>query len=469
MFKWFSGMLNAPMKFLGMLDKPSERGGVIIKLGLMLYDAYTKNQGTVPVHNFRRRKSALVEFPQLNPDAVCTATYYDGAMHTPERICMELISDAQAASSKARAINYLCAESATGGEVTLYDEISGEQYNVRPQIVINAAGPWIDFANQALGQKTRFIGGTKGSHLVLDYPELRTWIGENEFFFENHDGRIVLIYPLLDKVMIGTSDIRLDDPDQARCTDEEINYFFGMVQRVFPQAKLDRSQIVFQFAGVRPLPASDANTTGQISRDHSIRVVEPDNGIDFPVYNLIGGKWTTFRAFSEQAADQILARLGQTRVTNTRNTAIGGGANYPQDSMAKSAWVARVQQETGLSADQITTLFDRYGTRSELIAQTIVDSADSVGDSVAAQSLVHKPDYYRGEITFLAQQEQVAHLDDLILRRSMLGILGQLTPELLAELVDILGDTLSWTSDQQQAEIRRTYALLKDHHGVDFS
>jgi len=323
-FKWFSGLFNAPMKFLGMLDKPSERGGVIIKLGLMMYDAYTKEQGTVPVHKFRGRGEALSQFPTMNPDVVCAATYYDGAMHTPERICLELLLDAEAASSQARAMNYMRAESATGGEVTLHDEISGEQYTVRPQIVINAAGPWIDFTNRALGQETRFIGGTKGSHLVLDYPQLREWIGENEFFFENHDGRIVLIYPLLDKVMIGTSDIRIDDPDEARCTDEEIDYFFGMIRRVFPEAKLDRSQIVFQFAGVRPLPASDANSTGQISRDHSTRVVEPSDGIDFPVYNLIGGKWTTFRAFSEQVADQILARLGQDRSTTTRDTAIGG-------------------------------------------------------------------------------------------------------------------------------------------------
>jgi len=270
-----------------------------------MYDAYTKNQGTVPAHTYRGRTAALTEFPALNSDIVCTATYYDGAMHTPERICMELVVDGEAAHAGAKAINYVRAESANGNTVTLCDEISGERYTVQPEIVINAAGPWIDFANRALGQETRFIGGTKGSHLVLDHPQLREWIGENEFFFENHDGRVVLIYPLLDKVLIGTSDIRIDDPEEARCTDEEIDYFFEMLERVFPEAKVDRSQIVFQFAGVRPLPSSDANSTGQISRDHSTRIIEPDEKISFPIYNLIGGKWTTFRAFSEQVADKI--------------------------------------------------------------------------------------------------------------------------------------------------------------------
>src|SRR5688572_19186050 len=47
-FKWFAGLLNAPLKFLGLLDQPSERGAVLIKLGLMLYDAFTRRSGTVP-------------------------------------------------------------------------------------------------------------------------------------------------------------------------------------------------------------------------------------------------------------------------------------------------------------------------------------------------------------------------------------------------------------------------------------
>jgi len=140
-------------------------------------------------------------------------------------------------------------------------------------------------------------------------------------------------------------------------------------------------------------------------------------------------------------------------------------ANYPQDETAKVAWITRVQQETGLAADQVATLFERYGTRSELIARAIADSADSA----AAQPLIHRPDYYQGEIVFLAQQEQVVHLDDLILRRSMLGMLGQLTPELLDELAGILDQALSWSSGQQQAEVQRVHDLLKDRHGVDFS
>src|SRR5436190_19426554 len=82
-FKRFSGLLNAPMKFFKMLDKPSERGSLIIKLGLMMYDAYTSAQGghrVVPKHQFLSRNKSLAKWKHLNPEVINTAIYYDGAI-----------------------------------------------------------------------------------------------------------------------------------------------------------------------------------------------------------------------------------------------------------------------------------------------------------------------------------------------------------------------------------------------------
>jgi glycerol-3-phosphate dehydrogenase len=203
-FKWTSGLLNAPLKFLNLLDRPSERGAIIIKMGLMMYDAYTRAQGTVPQHDFAFRAESLTKTPQLSPDILCTATYYDAMMPSPERICIDLLRDAQMDNEHAYALNYMRVGQAKGDTVELHDEVSGETIVVKPKIVVNAAGPWIDFANETMGQTTRLIGGTKGSHLVLDHPELRDAINGREFFFENADGRIVLIYPFLDRVMVGT-------------------------------------------------------------------------------------------------------------------------------------------------------------------------------------------------------------------------------------------------------------------------
>ncbi|MBZ0275570.1 MAG: FAD-dependent oxidoreductase, partial [Anaerolineae bacterium] len=190
MFKWFSGILNAPLKFLGLRDKPGERGAIIIKLGLMMYDFFARSYRTMPTHTFRLSASSLMQRPQINHDVIATATYYDAWMPYPERICMELILDSEALSADARALNYVSLQQGKGDTVTLKDELTGEMYAVKPKIVVNAAGPWIDFTNQTMGHTTKFIGGTKGSHLILNHPELHAATQGNEMFFENKDGRI---------------------------------------------------------------------------------------------------------------------------------------------------------------------------------------------------------------------------------------------------------------------------------------
>src|SRR5215204_1357156 len=101
-FKRLSGLLNAPLKFLRMLDKPSERGALVIKLGLMMYDAYTSAQGgqrVVPKHQFLSRKKSLSKWEHLSPDVINTAVYYDGAILQPERLAVEILLDAESENS----------------------------------------------------------------------------------------------------------------------------------------------------------------------------------------------------------------------------------------------------------------------------------------------------------------------------------------------------------------------------------
>jgi glycerol-3-phosphate dehydrogenase len=438
-FKFWSGLLNAPLKFMGWLDKPSERGAFIIKVGLMLYDAFTRGQGTVPPHRFEGRAASHKRFPHLHPDVRYTATYYDGSILSPERYTVELILDAEAEGAHARALNYVSFAGVEGNTVILRDELNSQTFKLQPELIINAAGPWIDRVNTGLGIADRYIGGTKGSHLVLDHPELRAAIGENEFFFENKDGRIVLIFPLLDKVIIGTSDIPIENPDEARCTDEEVDYFFGMIGRVFPDIKLEHEQIVFQFSGVRPLEYSHAKTTGQITRDHSIK---EDKLGDIPVYSLVGGKWTSYRAFSEQTTDKALDFLGKTRSGDTKQLPIGGGRDY---TAMKNLSECNAQ------------LFARYGSRCR-----DVDAYQAGDDS----PLEHYPEMTCREAAFLTENEKVTHLDDLILRRSLMAYLGQLNRPLVDELAGIVAEVLGWNNEQKNAEVARTLDILRDLHGV---
>jgi glycerol-3-phosphate dehydrogenase len=262
----------------------------------------------------------------------------------------------------------------------------------------------------------------------------------------------------MDKVLVGTSDIRIEDPSEARCTQEEIDYFLTMIEKVFPQIKVAASDIVFTFSGVRPLPSSASSLTGQISRDHKIDAIEPGGQIHFPILCLIGGKWTSFRAFSEEVTNVVLERLGLERLVTTEHLAIGGGKGYPRDENAREALLTARGEETALPRQRLITLFERYGTRFKEVASFI----DAGRDEVLSQHA----DYSQREIAFLVREEKIVHLDDLVLRRSLIAMLGELTPELLDELAQIVGESLGWSDEEVLAEVQRTAAILQDKHAV---
>ncbi len=459
-FRWFSGLLNAPLKFANLLDRPGERGALVIKIGLTLYDFLARRERAMPKHDFRLRAAALRAYPRLNPAIICLASYYDAWMPSPERICLEMALDAEALTTDCRALSYCSVIAGQGDAVTLRDELSGETYNLKPKVVLNAAGPWIDFVNDGLrASGQRFIGGAKGSHLVLDNPDLLEATGDSEFFFENDDGRIVLILPFFNRVLIGTTDIRIDDPDQALASDDEIEYLLAMVKRVFPGIEVDRSQVLFTFSGVRPLPYSEGGATGSISRDHSIRSIMPTNERPYPIHSLIGGKWTTFRAFAEEATDLALRDLGRARRQSTADLAIGGGRDYPRGDAALAQWLNDLARKCELPGARLLELFERYGTRAEAIAAFVSSKGD--------QPLRQHPRYSRSEIEFILREEKVERLDDLLLRRTSIAMLGELNREFMQELADICADVLAWSARRKEAEMQRAVELLRLKHRVE--
>ena len=457
-FSWADGLFSALGKFLGFAVRTSERGALLFKIGLSLYDLLAGNQAVLPPHQFKSRHLSLAARPQLHPGIVCTATYYDAWISYPERLCLELVLEAESQCSGAYALNYARPKGAKAGTVVLEDEISGRTVEVQPQVVVNASGAWIDFTNRALERQTQYIGGTKGSHIVLDHSELLAATRGQMLYFSNADGRICLFYPFYGKVIAGSTDIPVTDPQTAMCEQDEVDYILESLRQVFPAVQVDRSNIVYRFCGVRPLPRSDSATPGEISRDHSCAVIPPGDGIDFPVYSLIGGKWTTFRAFGEQVADKILHHLARPRLTSSTDLPIGGGKGYPQAAAEKSAWLASLERKTRLPIGRLTALLDRYGTRAEGVAQFISAAPD--------QPLGSLPEYSRREIQFMASQESIVHLDDLILRRTIMALLGQLSLELLEELAGVLAPELEWSQERSQQEIERAVKLLREVHGV---
>ncbi len=445
LFSWLAGLIKSPLVFLGLPVKPGGRGVLIAKLGLWFYDFVTRKNRRTPTHFFMSRNKALREIPGLNPGIVATATYWDAWITQAERLCIEMISDARTANPSCRALNYVSVAGADGDTVTLREETTGQTVAVRPQIVINATGAWVDRANAALGLDTKLMGPTKGSHLVVDCPELYEALGDRMVYYEHKDGRICIVFRFLDKVIMGSTDIRIDDPDAAQCGDDEIEYMMTTLGGMFPELPLKREHIVATYCGARPLPAADSNTTGRVSRDHSIEAFEPEGGRAFPILCLVGGKWTTFRALAEQTADQVLSRLGRPRRTSTEQVAIGGGKDYPQDEAERRRWVERVASDTGLSTDRMAILLSRYGTAAEAFARRATPESET--------PLTSLPEYTVGEIEHIVATECVEHLPDLIWRRSLIALLGRASPEAIDELAEIAARTLDWDQARKEREI----------------
>jgi len=459
-FSTFSGITAAPLRFLTHKQSTTtERGALLIKVGLVLYDSFSRDGGSVPRHQFHGRRKSLADQPALNPNLKYTATYYDAAMNNPERLGLDVLLDGVVAGG--RSANYVeaigAAKSAEGaGGVLVRDRLSGEEFVLTADVIVNTTGPWTDLTNDALGTPSKFMGGTKGSHIVLDNPELLAATKGRELFFENDDGRIVLICPIKGRVLVGTTDVDADPRDPMIETDDDTEYFFKLVSQIFPGVVVNRSQIIFTYAGIRPLPRHDDETPGFVSRDYRI---EKGSFGGSPLLSLVGGKWTTFRAFGEHMTNDVLALLKRERTTFTTTMAIGGGAGFPTSETARNAWIHA--HATNVNRSRVAQLLTRYGTRA-----TDVIAAISAG----VDAPLRTTDLYTtAELGYLAQSESVVHLDDVLLRRTDLAFTGAVTSELIEEFATVIGESLGWTPERRAHEIDATRSLLTTLHGIVFA
>lgn len=459
-FDIFSGLGNGIVRFLGLSRRPSRRGAIAIKAGLGIYDFLTRKRALMPRHQFRGRRTTLQKWPALNPDIKSSATYFDAWVSHPERLGIELLQDGLASNNVARALNYAELRRDAGGGYVLEDRIGGATLLLKPGLIINATGGWIDIANETLfpplARPAPLMGGTKGSHLIVDNSDLYDALAGHMIYYENEDGRICILFPYLGKALVGSTDIRVDDPETVRCEADERDYILQSLAFVLPDIAIRPEEIVFQFSGVRPLPASNDSFTGRIPRDHFCTVLEPGDG-GAPVLCMIGGKWTTFRSFGEMAADTALEKLGKVRRLATADRPIGGGRGFPANA---AIWLSQLAARTGLSSERIATLFSRYGTDAEAVADFIVGGIDA--------PLPHDG-YSMRELQFLIETEAVEHLDDLLLRRTTLAISGELSLDMVDAALDGLAREKRWIPARCASERTRFLTLLSERHGVNES
>ncbi|MEM9707381.1 MAG: glycerol-3-phosphate dehydrogenase/oxidase [Pseudomonadota bacterium] len=446
MFSWLKGIGAALRTLFGSTTAPRSRGAVLIEIGLAMYDFYGRRHRVMPKHRFWSRSRAKKELPALTDKAVAAGTYYDAMITAPERLVMELVQDGLRAQNASAALTYSQVEAADGAHVRVIDAADAAHI-FAPKIVVNAAGPWIDQVNASLGASTELIGGTKGSHIIVDNPDLVAMLDGRMIYYEANDGRICLVFDYLGKALIGSTDIRADDPDDVVCDDDEIAYFLESLAELLPDIPVSRDQIVYTYSGIRPLPAMHDKAVGLISRDHSAPVHEPDDMRPFPIISLVGGKWTTFRGFSEEVADLILARMDMSRRVSTRELAIGGGADHPDNSDDWSRAFA--------DPDRARTLLARYGTTAREILIAEDGNPRMLGNAL---------DYSEQEVAWIAAHEQVVHLLDIIIRRTQIAISGALNLAGLKEIGAVTGKTLGWDEARIAEEISATQTVLSQTH-----
>ncbi|MGP4753918.1 glycerol-3-phosphate dehydrogenase/oxidase [Agrobacterium pusense] len=454
-YSLFGGILPSVKRFLRLNATINDRGAIITGIGLRLYDLFGRHFRTMPNHLMLSKSSIRSLMPELTGRAVAAGIYYEARITHAERLGLELLLDGLHDNSGSQALNYVAPSGKGGGEIVLTDTLHGAVATVTADIVINAGGAWIDAINGRLGVASAHMGGYKGSHLIVRNKRLYDALGGRMVYFGSSDGRVNLLYPFMGNVLVGSTDIPINDPDAVICEETETEYLSRVTREVFPDIEIRADEIVMTYSGVRPLPRAEGVDPGAVTRDHSIvRDLMPDGRT--PIYSLIGGKWTTYRGFSEEVTDLVLNLLHRKRVRSTRDLPIGGGLGFPTDAAGVQRFNDELTQITG-SPDRAGDLFERYGTRSKAIA-------GEEGD-VPLQSL---PSYGRSELSWICRNEAVGRLSDLLFRRMDIALSGRLSAGVITEAAEIAAAALEWTAERRQNEIDATFQVCHAH-GISIS
>lgn len=444
MQSWLGGIVPSAMRFLGLKAKIRDRGAVITEAGLRIYDFYNRKVRALPDHRFFGRKRLRAAYPGFDRRIMAAGLYYEGRITHAERLGLELVMDGIATNPGSALRTYCRAQAKVDGTLRLIDQITGETHDVSADVIINAGGAWIDKVNADLGITSGHMGGSKGSHLILDNQELHDALDGRMIYFGTADGRVNLVYPFFGNVLLGSTDIPVKDPDEAVCSEQETDYLLGVVREVFPDIRLTRGHIKLTYCGVRPLPRSEGVDIGSVSRDHAVAEDLFPAG-NRPVLSLIGGKWTTFRAFSEQVTDRVLGLLGKDRKRSTEDLAIGGGQGFPTSEQDQRLWAQNLASRCGLDETRTAELLARYGTRAEQVANFIARGNDRPLRSLRG--------YSAREILYLSGEEPMRRLADLLLRRTAIAMEGLLTPDVIGETAGIVAEAQGWDDARTAAEV----------------
>jgi glycerol-3-phosphate dehydrogenase len=449
--------LVRPLAMLIPIYDGARRGRLTIRAGMVAYDLLSFDKSLAP-HRMLSPDETLLRAPGLAPEGLRGASlYYDAQIEYAERLVLENALSAREHGALvltyARVEELILEEGAVCG-VRFTDTLEGCSYTARASVIINVAGPWVDeILAQLDAPAPRLIGGTKGSHLVVEH-----FAGApvDALYSEaNADGRPFFIIPWNNLYLIGTTDLRYDgDLNHVEATEAEIDYLLNETNRLIPSARLTRAEILYTYSGVRPLAYSENDAEQGITRRHFIYDHAPQlKGF----LSIVGGKLTTYRSLSEEAVNLLFKKLGRKPVRCPTAIKPLPGA-VVEDSQSFETFSERFANDSPLSSTVNERLLRVYGTRASILLKLVA------ADSSLAEFFSPETAGIGAEVLMSFRQEMAQTLADCLLRRTLAGMGASVGLGADLAAARVARKYLNWSEERAEREITAYREYIKRFH-----
>ena len=444
-----------PCGFIFPVYKSSRRGVFAINVGMWLYDGLSLFRSP-KMHRSLSKKDIVKEEPMLNRNEFRGASLYYDCATDDARLTLETLLDAEAhgavVANYVRVIGFVRDAQQNISGVKLKDEITGEEWETMTSTVINATGPWSDRTRdiEGRGDGKQRLRPTKGVHIVVDTSKLK--LNNAIVCFHPEDGRVLFAIPWGDRSYIGTTDTDYSgDPKDVYASTEDVSYLLDAANFYFPLAKLEMSDVIATWAGLRPLVSDEASEDeSKISREHEVRV---DKDL---LITIAGGKLTTYRKMGAEVVDkaiEVMRTIGRLnkkpQTANTASEPLLGAIGWSEDDDHQAIAQTVLEFSNDLiSRDTAELLTNTYGMRALDIAQMVVT------DQALAQLLTPGRHEILAQVDFGVKKELATTICDFLVRRTQIYFRdfsqGLDCCELVANRMQQL---LGWTPERKQKEL----------------
>jgi len=434
-----------------------------MRLGLLLYD-FLAGRRAIARHRRLSRGETLTLAPQLDPRGLKGAFLYYDAVTNDSRLVVEVIKTARKRGAEmanyTRVTGFIKNGEGKIDGARLRDELTGGEIECRARIVINATGVWMEdlirLDGQAANGLNKRLRPAKGVHLTVPADRLRVdaaWLIPS---LTSH--RFYFVVPWEGRVNIGTTDTDYSgDKDHPQAEPEEVNEILGAINSYFPEARLEPSDVISSWAGLRPLITDPrASATTEVSRKEEI--IESEDGL----ISIGGGKLTTYRLMAERGIDLAARRLNErfniaAGVASAKNEAIGG--EISSDEITITPELLSLTENLPLETAQHLLL--DYGPDYRRLVELTRE------DERLRGRLVEGLPQILAEVVYAARCEMAMTLADVMTRRTRLAtVAGREALNCAAIVADAMARELGWSGEQIERQVAQFTAEFESEFEV---